>query len=82
MRVPDGVELGARGAAINAGVAGGVFENHRAAVDRMVRIVREYVPSEQRKEKYDQLYALYRELIQAAWPVWERSWEIGVASWQ
>jgi sugar (pentulose or hexulose) kinase len=81
MRVPSGIELGARGAAINAAVGVGLFESHRAAVDHMVRIEHEYTPSAQRKERYDQLYLLYRDLIQAVWPVWEKSWQIGVASW-
>lgn len=81
MKVPAGVELGARGAAINAGVAVGLFADHRAAVQQMVQIESEYVPDAERTARYDELYALYRELIKAVWPIWERSWEIGIASW-
>jgi sugar (pentulose or hexulose) kinase len=81
MKVPTGVELGARGAAINAGVAVGLFADHSAAVGQMVRIEREYAPNAEQTARYDELYALYRELITAAWPIWERSWEIGIASW-
>jgi sugar (pentulose or hexulose) kinase len=81
MKVPAGVELGAKGAAMNAGVAVGLFEDHAAAVKRMVKIEREYAPHSDVSGKYDELYALYRELIEAVWPVWERSWEIGLARW-
>jgi sugar (pentulose or hexulose) kinase len=81
MKVPTGVELGARGAAINAGVAVGLFADHRAAVQQMVQIEREYAPDAERNARYGQLYELYRELIEAAWPIWERSWEIGIAKW-
>lgn len=81
MRVPEGVELGARGAAINAGVAAGIFRDHAEAVARMVRIEREYTPDPQRAERYAQLYELYRELIQASWNLWERLWALDVAHW-
>jgi len=79
MKIPSGVELGARGAAINAGVAVGLFPDHRAAVQQMVRIEREYIPDPERMARYDKLYALYRDLIKAVWPIWERNWEMQVA---
>ncbi len=82
MRVPEGTELGARGAAINAGVAAGVFRDHAEAVARMVRIEREYRPDPQRVQRYAQLHALYRELIQASWELWERLWTLDVANWE
>jgi sugar (pentulose or hexulose) kinase len=81
MKVPAGVELGAKGAAMNAGVAVGLFEDHAAAVKRMVKIEREYTPDSENSGRYDELYALYRELIEAVWPVWERSFQIGLATW-
>jgi sugar (pentulose or hexulose) kinase len=81
MKVPSGVELGAKGAAMNAGVAAGVFADHAEAVQRMVRVEREYTPDPELAERYDELYALYQELIQAVWPVWEKSWQSGIAGW-
>ena len=81
MKVPAGVELGARGAAMSAGVAVGLFADHASAVQQMVRIERDYVPNPQQAARYDELYRLYRDLITAVWPAWERSWEIGVANW-
>ncbi|MGQ9458732.1 MAG: FGGY-family carbohydrate kinase [Anaerolineae bacterium] len=82
MKIPSGVELGARGAAINAGVAVGLFRSHEEAVRQMVQIEREYRPNPDQVARYEQLYALYREGIRAAWSIWERSWEMGVAHWK
>jgi sugar (pentulose or hexulose) kinase len=81
MRVSAGEELGARGAAINAGVAVGLFSDHKAAVQQMVDIKREYEPEAEKKARYDELYELYRDLIKAVWPIWKQSGEIGVANW-
>jgi sugar (pentulose or hexulose) kinase len=81
MRVAAGAELGARGAAMNAGVAVGLFADHKAAVQQMVRIEREYKPDVDKKVRYDELYKLYRDLIKAVWPVWKQSGEIGIAHW-
>lgn len=81
MRVPLGSELGARGAAINAGVAVGLFSDHAEAVKQMVQIEQEYEPNPKLTARYDELYALYKDLIEAVWGVWERSAKLGVASW-
>ncbi|HSR33612.1 MAG TPA: FGGY-family carbohydrate kinase, partial [Anaerolineae bacterium] len=81
MRVPAGVELGAKGAAMNAGVAVGAFADHAEAVAQMVKIEREFSPNHQLAGQYDHLYSLYQELIRAVWPVWESSWQIGIAQW-
>jgi sugar (pentulose or hexulose) kinase len=81
MLVPVGSELGARGAAINAGVAVGLFSDHAEAVERMVQIEAEYTPNEGLTERYDELFVLYKDLIQAVWGVWEQSAKLGAASW-
>ena len=44
VKVPCGTEFGARGAAINAAVAVGYFNNHAEAVKSMVRIARIHEP--------------------------------------
>jgi sugar (pentulose or hexulose) kinase len=82
MKISAGEELGARGAAINAGVAVGLFPNHQTAVRQMVSIEREYVPNAEKKARYDELYPLYQELIEAVWPVWKHCGAIGVAAWK
>lgn len=81
MKIPAGAELGAKGAAINAGVAVGIFRDHAEAVERMVRIEKEYVPDKENTEKYIQLYRFYKSLIKAVWSSWEKSWEMGIADW-
>jgi sugar (pentulose or hexulose) kinase len=81
MLVPVGSELGACGAAINAGVAVGLFSDHAEAVERMVQIEAEYTPNEELTERYDELFVLYKDLIQAVWGVWEQSAKLGAASW-
>lgn len=82
MRVPTGKDSGSRGAAMNAGVAVGVFSDHTEAVDSMVQIRAEYEPNPQVVEKYNQLYPLYKDLVQAVWPIWERRAELGIEAWE
>jgi len=81
MKIPSGVELGAKGTAMNAGVAVGVFADHGEAKRQMVQIEKEYQPDAESTRKYEQLYGVYKKLIEAVWPVWERSWEMGIADW-
>ena len=81
MRIPEGAELGARGAAMNAGVAVGIFRDHAEAAAHMVTVEREYAPDPEVTRRYDQLYTLYRELIQAMWQPWARAWELDIAGW-
>lgn len=82
MRVPSGMDSGSRGAAINAGVAVGVFKDHGEGVKQMVKIAREYDPIPEHGKKYDTLYGIYKNLIQAVWPIWEQSAEAGVEKWE
>jgi len=80
--VPAGGDAGSRGAAINAGVAVGVFKDHGEGVSKMVKITREYNPDANNMQKYDQIYKLYTHLIDAAWPLWEESSKAGIESWE
>jgi sugar (pentulose or hexulose) kinase len=81
IKVPAGADAGSRGAAINAGVAVGVFKDHAEGVRSMVKITRELAPNAANLKKYDQLYDLYIHLIKAVWPVWEESARIGIENW-
>ena len=81
IKVPEGGDAGSRGAAINAGVAVGVFKDHGEGVSKMVKITREYNPDEKNMQKFDQIYKLYTHLIAAAWPLWEESSKAGIESW-
>lgn len=79
--VPAGADSGSRGAAINGGVAVGIFENHREAVEAMVRIDRTHQPESEHVAKYHKLIGIYKNLIHAVWPVWEESSRLGVETW-
>jgi len=81
VRVPKGADSGSRGAAINAGVMAGVFKDHGEGVRRMININREYETSQENLKHYDQLYQIYRHLIQAVWSVWEESANAGIERW-
>ncbi|MEW5817338.1 MAG: FGGY-family carbohydrate kinase [Spirochaetota bacterium] len=81
VKVPSGADSGSRGAAMNAGVATGIFKDHGEAVQRMVHISREHVPERDNLAKYDRLYCIYKHLIEAVRPVWEESAKYGVESW-
>jgi sugar (pentulose or hexulose) kinase len=80
--IPAGADSGSRGAAINAGVAVGVFKDHVEGVERMVKINREHEPNPDHGPKYDRLYDLYTHLIDAVWPIWEESAQAGIESWE
>lgn len=82
MRVPGGTDSGSRGAAINAGVAAGIFKDHAEGVDRMVDFRKEFIPNHENNKKYDQLYEIYQDLINASWPIWEKVADFGIEKWQ
>jgi sugar (pentulose or hexulose) kinase len=81
IRVSSGTDAGSRGAAINAGVAVGVFKDHGEGVERMVRIQREHLPDGERSRQYDQLFSIYRHLIEAVWPIWEENAKANTEKW-
>jgi len=72
LEVPEGTELGARGAAISAGIGVGVYADHLDAVNRAVRIARRHEPDPQATPYYLARYKEYQELIQAMRGPWER----------
>lgn len=81
VRVPAGSDSGSRGAAINAGVATGIFKDYAEGVSRMVHVAREYKADPDRAARYDLLYETYKALIQAVMPVWEKSSGFGIEKW-
>lgn len=70
--VPEGEELGARGVAILAGVASGVYSSVEDAMRRIVHIRREHQPDAAAHEKYLKIYALYRRIYEHVMDDW---WE-------
>lgn len=70
MKVPFGTEFGCRGAAMNAAIAAGYFANHAEAAEAMVRVSRVHEPNLQNTAKYQELYAIYKDLIKGLWEPW------------
>jgi L-xylulokinase len=71
VEVADGSEMGARGAAISAGIGVGVYRDHADATARAVRIVRRQEPNPQATPHYLARYAEYRRLLEAMQTPWE-----------
>ena len=82
IKVPSGADAGSRGAAINAGVAIGVFKDHGEGVSKMVNISKELRPDPQNMQKYDRIFEIYSHLISASWPIWEEISKAGIESWE
>jgi len=76
MRMPLEEECGCLGAAMNAGIAVGLFRDHREAVDKAVRIRGEVAPSKEAWDKYSALFAIYRRLYQAVSDEWDRLYDV------
>ncbi len=72
IEVTTSTELGALGAAICAGVAGGVFESFDEAASSMVDIGYVCRPNEFKKEIYDKKYKLYLETIKSLSSLWSK----------
>ena len=60
LRVPRVAELGALGAAMNAAVGVGFYDNHEQAARQMVAISREVEPSPQNRAAYAHGYDLFK----------------------
>jgi sugar (pentulose or hexulose) kinase len=56
----EGKEHGARGAAINNGVAAGIFSDYESAIGRMAKVRKRYRPIPENHTRYRGLYELYR----------------------
>jgi sugar (pentulose or hexulose) kinase len=70
MKVTAGSEFGARGAAINAAVALGIYGDHREAASRMVSVVRVQEPRQSNTEKYSEIFKIYVRLIESRVRIW------------
>jgi L-xylulokinase len=61
----EGSEPGAKGAAMGAGVACGIFSNLKDAADQMVHIGRTYLPREKYRNVYAEKYQAYEKALRA-----------------
>ncbi len=68
--VPAGEELGARGVAILAGVACGVYASVEDAMQQVIRIERRHEPDPEANTAYRALYELYRHIYQQLFDAW------------
>jgi L-xylulokinase len=71
MEVSDGNELGARGAALSAGIGAGIYSDYAEAVREAVSVVRVHEPRSTNTPFYLARYAEYKRLTQVMQEPWE-----------
>jgi L-xylulokinase len=71
MEVSDGTELGARGAALSAGIGVGLYRDYQEAVDAAVKVVRLQEPNMSHTSLYLERYAEYQRLVKVMQEPWE-----------
>ncbi len=69
--VPEGSQFGAKGAALNVGIAVGVYKNAQEAVARSVRVARLYEPDLSDTKLYHQLYEVYKLTAERQMDLWD-----------
>jgi len=72
MEVPEGIEIGARGAAISAGIGVGVYQDHADAVSTAVKVKRRQEPNPAATPFYLERYAEYKKLLESMQEPWDR----------
>ncbi len=72
IEVPDGIETGARGAAIAAGIGAGVYANFIEAAEQAVSVVRVHEPDRKHTPIYLARYEEYKRLLGAMREPWDR----------
>ena len=71
MEVTDGTELGARGAAMSAGIGAGAYRDHADAVAQAVKLARRQEPNPEATPFYLARYAEYQRLLAAMQEPWD-----------
>lgn len=69
--IPGGNELGAKGVALMAGVAQGIYKDYEEAVAKACTFKHIYVPNKGRVKKYDMLYELYKNIRLSNKKLWD-----------
>jgi sugar (pentulose or hexulose) kinase len=77
MEVSDGNELGARGAALTAGIGVGIYSDYVEAVSEAVSVVRVHEPDIANMPFYMARYEQYTQLTRAMQPAWEALSQMG-----
>ncbi|HVN53299.1 MAG TPA: FGGY-family carbohydrate kinase [Anaerolineaceae bacterium] len=71
VEISDGAEVGARGAALSAGIGAGVYRDYAEAAEQAVSIVRVQEPIPANTPLYLERYAAYQRLVQVMQEPWE-----------
>jgi sugar (pentulose or hexulose) kinase len=74
--VPEGSQFGAKGAALNVGIAVGLYKDAQDAVAQSIRTARVYNPDLTNTKLYQQLYEVYKQTAQRQMDLWDRRAEI------
>jgi sugar (pentulose or hexulose) kinase len=74
--VMQGKEFGACGAAINAGLAVGIFSSYEDGISKMVHPKKQYMPDATKTPVYQSMHGLYRQIYQTTFPLWESASEL------
>ena len=72
MEVVNGEEMGARGAAMTAGIGAGVYRDYADAVAQCVRVTGRFQPDAEATPIYLERFAEHRHLIQIMQDAWNR----------
>lgn len=70
--VPEGQEFGAKGAALLAGTAVGVFDDFQTAIEETRTVEKSYTPEKSASQKYDELYEYYKMTYEQMFDVWNK----------
>ena len=77
MEITDGNELGARGAALSAGIGAGIYRDYAEAVQEAVSVVRVHEPIAANTPLYLARYAEYQRLLKVMQVPWEELSSLG-----
>ena len=74
--IPEGSQFGAKGAALNIGIAVGAYRDAQEAVAKSVRTARLYEPNLVTTKLYHQLYKVYQQTAERQMDLWDLRAEI------
>jgi L-xylulokinase len=72
IEVVDGEEVGARGAAMVAGIGLGVYDSYEDAVEKAVKLKRQHQPNPEFASAYRERFIEHQKLVQVMQESWER----------
>ena len=82
IELAEGNELGAKGAAICAAVAVGIYDDIPQAVKKMVKVGRKYLPDPERSAELDAKYAVFKQFLPLISQLAPESWSASTSHTQ